>query len=75
MAAVNPKLRLENVQKTFYAKKGGETPVLRDISFEVQDQEFLVLLGPGLCGKSVLLQLIAGLDEATGGAASPPWPR
>ena len=67
MAAVNPKLRLENVQKTFYAKKGGETPVLRDISFEVQDQEFLVLLGPGLCGKSVLLQLIAGLDEATGG--------
>ena len=67
MESVTPKLRLQNVQKTFRDKKGALTPVLEDVTFDVQDQEFLVLLGPGLCGKSVLLQLIAGLDEATGG--------
>ena len=43
-------------------KSFGETPVLRDVSLEVADGEFVTLLGPSGCGKSTLLRLIAGLD-------------
>ena len=67
METLTPKLCLRGVEKTFWDKKGRATPVLDQVSFDVRDQEFLVLLGPGLCGKSVLLQLIAGLDEPTAG--------
>ncbi len=38
-----------------------------DISFEVQDKEFFVLVGPSGCGKSTTLRLIAGLEEPTKG--------
>jgi len=59
--------------------------VLEEISFEVADGEFCVLLGPSGCGKTTLLRLVAGLEEASGGtiwglqaAARPPfsdwWP-
>lgn len=35
-----------------------------DISLDVYDHEFLVILGPGHCGKTVLLNIIAGLEQA-----------
>jgi multiple sugar transport system ATP-binding protein len=38
-----------------------------DISFEIPDGEFWVLVGPSGCGKSTLLRIIAGLDTATSG--------
>src|SRR3989442_1752694 len=50
------------------SKSFGSTPVLREISFEVREGEFCVLLGPSGCGKSTLLRLIAGLEEASSGA-------
>lgn len=59
-------LRLENVSKTFFGEKA-EHETVRDISFEVYDNEFLVLLGPGHCGKTVLLNMIAGLLNASSG--------
>ena len=37
------------------------------MSFEIYDNEFLVLLGPGHCGKTVLMNLIAGLEHPVGG--------
>lgn len=40
---------------------------IEDVSLEVRENEFLVLLGPGECGKSVLLNIIAGLMDATSG--------
>jgi ABC-type sugar transport system ATPase subunit len=40
---------------------------LKDISFEVADGEFCILLGPSGCGKSTILRLVAGLEEATSG--------
>jgi ABC-type sugar transport system ATPase subunit len=40
---------------------------LKDISFEVTDGEFCILLGPSGCGKSTILRLVAGLEEATSG--------
>jgi multiple sugar transport system ATP-binding protein len=55
-------LSLNGVRKTF-----GALEVLSDISLELEDSGFLVLLGPSGCGKSTLLAIIAGLEEATGG--------
>lgn len=37
------------------------------MSFDVYDGEFLVILGPGRCGKTVMLNIIAGVEEATEG--------
>jgi multiple sugar transport system ATP-binding protein len=39
-----------------------------DISFEIPDGEFWVLVGPSGCGKSTLLRIIAGLETATSGS-------
>jgi multiple sugar transport system ATP-binding protein len=41
----------------------GSTPILREVSLEVQDGEFCVFVGPSGCGKSTLLRLVAGLDD------------
>lgn len=40
----------------------GDTPVLRDISFEIQDSESVVIMGPSGSGKSTILRLILGLE-------------
>ncbi len=41
--------------------------VVRDISLEIHDREFLVLVGPSGCGKSTILRMIAGLEAVTDG--------
>ncbi|MCU1493056.1 MAG: transporter related protein [Acidimicrobiaceae bacterium] len=45
----------------------GSTVALDDVSIEIPDGEFLVLLGPSGCGKSTLLRIIAGLLPPSGG--------
>ncbi len=60
------KLTLKNVSKTFYDRNGG-IPAIQNVSFTVYDNEFLVILGPGLCGKTVLLYTVAGLEQPTSG--------
>jgi len=40
---------------------------VNDVTLEVKDKEFLVLVGPSGCGKSTTLRMIAGLEEATRG--------
>lgn len=52
------KLTIRNVSKSF-----GSARILRDVSLEIHDGEFLTLLGPSGCGKSTLLRIIAGLEE------------
>lgn len=42
---------------------------MEDISLDVYDNEFLVILGPGQCGKSTLLRIIAGLETPSEGSA------
>lgn len=57
------KLQLNKVTKIYnkniYAAK--------EITFDVRDQEFTVLVGPSGCGKTTTLRLIAGLEEVTSG--------
>ena len=49
------------------SKAFGDTPVLRDVSLDVADGEFCVIVGPSGCGKSTLLRAIAGLEELNSG--------
>ncbi|MGA0133400.1 MAG: ABC transporter ATP-binding protein [Opitutales bacterium] len=54
-------LTLRNVTKRFDGASGRVT-ALEDISIDVREGEFLVLVGPSGCGKSTLLSLLAGLE-------------
>lgn len=56
------KLQLSKVNKYF-----DKNQVLKDLSFEVEEDEFFVLVGPSGCGKSTILRMIAGLEEVTTG--------
>ena len=59
-------LSLKNVSKSFYGRNRVFEAV-NNVSLDVRENEFLVLLGPGQCGKSVLLNIISGLDTPTMG--------
>ena len=56
-------IRLEQVTKSF-----GSVKAVDEVTLEIADAEFLVLVGPSGCGKSTLLRMIAGLEEVTDGA-------
>ncbi|MHB1160332.1 MAG: ABC transporter ATP-binding protein [Chloroflexota bacterium] len=46
-------------------KKFGNVTAVNDLSIEIRDKEFLVLVGPSGCGKTTALRMIAGLEEIT----------
>ena len=56
---------LEHISKTYdlNKKKAPTAKAIDDISFTVNDREFMVIVGPSGCGKSTLLRMIAGLEE------------
>ena len=58
-------LEIRNVSLAY-----GATPVLRDISLDIDEGEMHVLLGPSGCGKTTLLRSIAGLSQAQNGSIS-----
>lgn len=55
-------VRLEKVSKSF-----GEKPVIKNLSLEVFEGEFLSLLGPSGCGKTTILRMISGLESVSSG--------
>jgi len=48
-------------------KRFGDVVAVNDLTLEIPDKEFLVLLGPSGCGKTTTLRLLAGLEEVTEG--------
>ena len=56
------KIRVEHLSKAF-----GQTGVLHDVSFSVNEGEFLSILGPSGCGKTTILRILIGLESADSG--------
>ncbi len=59
-------LKVENVSK-IYGKNEAQVIALNNISFEVEEGEFIAVIGPSGSGKSTLLHTIAGLEKPTNG--------
>lgn len=56
----------ENVSKTFETSRGN-VDVINNVSLTVNENEMLILFGPGQCGKSTLLNCMSGLEKVTSG--------
>jgi ABC-type proline/glycine betaine transport system ATPase subunit len=75
---------MARLQLTGITKSYGDFRAVDDVSLDIADGEFLVLLGPSGCGKTTTLRIVAGFVEPTEGqvrlgerdiTALPPWMR
>jgi len=59
-------IRFSNIGKNYHMSEV-EVKALREVSFEIEDGEFVVILGASGAGKSTILNLLGGMDTATAG--------
>ena len=64
---MKPYLSIENLTQRYPDGKGGELTVFEDATFGVEKGEFVVILGHSGCGKSTIMNILAGLADPTGG--------
>lgn len=62
----NSVIKIQNISKSFRVGEQ-DVQILKNISFEVKNGDFLIIFGPSGCGKSTLLHTILGLEEPTEG--------
>ena len=60
---MNSFLKIEQLSKAYHADR----PVFADVSFSLDRGEFVCIIGHSGCGKTTILNVLAGLDEATSG--------
>ena len=56
---------LNNIRKTI-----GDNLIVKNLTLDIPDKEFFILVGPSGCGKSTTLRMVAGLEDVTGGTIS-----
>jgi ABC-type nitrate/sulfonate/bicarbonate transport system ATPase subunit len=61
------RLTVDRLSMRFQTRRGESVTALQDISFEIKDREFAVLVGTSGCGKSTILRLVAGLHPPSAG--------
>lgn len=66
MVAGKPVIRADHLSVR-YEGEGVAVDALKDVTFEVEQGEFIVVLGPSGSGKSTLLNIVGGMDKPTGG--------
>ena len=59
-------IRMENIEKVFKTKAGPFT-ALRGVDLQIQEGEFVAIVGPSGSGKSTLINMITGIDRPTSG--------
>jgi len=60
-------IRLDHIVKTY---PGAPSPAVDDISLDIPEGEFMILVGPSGCGKSTVLRMIVGLEDVTDGTVT-----
>lgn len=63
---MNSLLKINNLSKN-YLSKLGEVPAIKDITFGLEEKDFVAIVGPSGCGKSTLLSILANLENKTNG--------
>ncbi len=61
------KIQIEQITKTYKKSKTSDHIVLKDISFSIEHGDFIIILGESGCGKTTLLNLLAGLELPSSG--------
>ncbi|MBN2851385.1 MAG: ABC transporter ATP-binding protein [Clostridia bacterium] len=60
-------IHIENVNKTYVVKGGDDVEVLKNVSLDISNNEFVCVVGPSGCGKTTLLNIVAGLETFNSG--------
>ncbi|MDE6001304.1 MAG: ATP-binding cassette domain-containing protein, partial [Clostridia bacterium] len=58
--------KFDNISYTYHTKSG-ETTAVKDLSFTVDDGQFVSVIGPSGCGKTTILSIAAGLLSPASG--------
>lgn len=68
MDRTEPIIKVKNLTKDFYLYKGGHVLTIEDINFQVNKGEILSIIGPTGSGKTEILRMIAGFEDADEGS-------
>lgn len=66
---IKPVIECSGLSKKFFTETSS-FEVVHSLDLAVRENEFLVLIGPGQCGKTTIINLIAGLESPTGGTVT-----
>ncbi|GLQ37135.1 nitrate/sulfonate/bicarbonate ABC transporter ATP-binding protein [Rhizobium albus] len=65
-----PFLEIDGLAKRFPGSKGEQLTVFENVNFDIQKGEFVCIIGHSGCGKSTIMNVLAGLDEPTEGVVT-----